>query len=223
MKRYPVLKIAPSPSPILRNVIFTFSGALLLAALIVGLFNFQDDKPDPTALKEFYFSPNEDNFYHNPANWSPSYPGTVIGEDSKIILQGVVQMPDFDLEIAGTMQVIMDATVFSSRGDIIIKSVGTLQNEGEIMVNSIENWGTVTNNVSASINVHHYTAHPESKTHNLKSAAFVASQRVSNEGKFDNYSYCSVGEEFNNKNDAVFNQMGNGRLIIKGKWLNMPK
>ena len=96
-------------------------------------------------MKEYYFSPTEDNFYENPSNWIPEYPGTKIQPGSKIVIQGLAYVTHYDLEILGEVHVPMDGMLFSSEGNLRVLKGGKILNEGELVLNAIDNEGELHN------------------------------------------------------------------------------
>lgn len=215
MKNIPRLHVSTKHSVSLRSVIVSISGALVLAASIFGLIKWDLGPENPDlGLTEYYFSPIEDNFYENPTNWMPEYPGTKIEAGEKVVIQGLAYITHYNLEILGEMQVSMDGMLFSSDGNVLIGQGGKIFNEGELVLNQIDNAGELNNQMSASINVHELITQIDAVTTNRQSASIVVNKRLLNKGSFDNYGQCSVQLDFDNQ--AEFNQIRGGELLVKG-------
>lgn len=220
MKNKPHLQVSTDTSVSTQTIVIYASGALVLVAAIFGLvqWNLAPNSPQ-NGVKEFYFSPVEDNFYENPSNWLPDYPGTSIPAETKIIIQGLAYITHFDLEINGEVQVAMDGMLFSSDGGVIVNSNGKLFNEGELVLKRIDNMGELNNQMSASINVHEMTIHANASINNLQGASMTVNKRLLNQGSFTNYGHCNVQMDFDNQ--AEFNQIRGGALLVNGTEVEM--
>ncbi|MEM7654567.1 MAG: hypothetical protein AAF399_00450 [Bacteroidota bacterium] len=216
MNQRPQLYPNSHTSVSVRQGLFYLGGAILLLGFLGGIWWLNREAP-PTAVvwEEFYFSPTEDNFFENPANWMPAYPGTHIPPQSRLIVQGVAYLTDYDLTVSGQLQIAMDGQLFSSKGSLILEERAQLANEGELILHRIENRGQLFNRAAASLNVHHYDAMPGAITRNFKGASFVVNQQLRNQGLFDNYGQCSVRLRF--ENEATFNQLNGSELMIQGE------
>lgn len=170
-----------------------------------------------TKAEDFYFLASEDYLYENPANWYPSYPGTEVAADDQIVIMSDVYFAGYDLKVAGKLKVMLGAKLSSAEGNIFVLEGGTMDNEGEILVNQVENHGTFTNRISALFHVNDYFAHSGAVTNNSLKAQFTTIGNLINEGRFDNYSQCVAGRNFENR--AVFNQIRNSQLEISGEIL----
>lgn len=170
--------------------------------------------------EDFFFLASEDYLYENPANWHPAYPGTEIQEGDKVVVMSDVFFTGYDIKVEGEFKVMLGARVSSSKGSLRISENGQIDNEGEILVNQVENFGKVVNRISATLNVHDYIAHPGAHTHNSLKATFKTLGSLINNGKFDNYSICAAGQTF--ENTSVFNQIRDSRLNIEGEMLLSP-
>ena len=168
--------------------------------------------------KVFYFSAVQDNFYENPANWAPSYPGTMIDMDQKIVLQDMAYVTGYDLQIKGELEIVMGATLFASAGKLEILPEGQLSNHGELIMDQVENQGQVSNYMGAKIHVKRFVSSEDASVDNLKSASFIVIEKLTNQGNFSNYSLCTTGE-FINSSD--FQQRTGGELRVDGKMVPM--
>ncbi|MEM7368882.1 MAG: hypothetical protein AAF587_09775 [Bacteroidota bacterium] len=220
MKNKPHLQVSSKPSVSTQTIAIYASGALVLAASIFGLikWNLGPHSP-PNGIKEYYFSPLEDNFYENPSNWLPDYPGTKIESGTKIIIQGLAYITHYQLEVLGEIQVSMDGMLFSSDGGILVSSQGKVSNEGELVLKTIDNRGELNNQMSATINVHELTVHTDALTNNLQGATMTINKRLLNQGSFNNYGHCNVQMDFDNQAD--FNQIRGGALLVNGMEVEM--
>jgi|GEM_PF-3443825 len=169
---------------------------------------------------EYFFTGEYDEIYENPANWYPAYPGTELGADDKIFFQADASFAGYDIVIEGTLEITIGARIFSRENGIIIKHTGIIQNGGELLVHQIENYGKLSNSISARLDVTNYLAHDGAFTHNGASATFICSDRVINEGVFNNYSICDFRGSFNNK--SIFNQIRASVLKVAGTMLFWP-
>lgn len=191
----------------------------LLSALVMVLGDqqlslLQTDNPPPT----FYFSAVEDNFYENPANWSPAYPGTLIESDQRIVIQELAYITGFDLELKGELEVSLGAALFSSAGKMIVTETAMLHNYGEVIFDRISNAGKVTNYMGAKIHVKEFYTTANGVVQNLKSASFIVIEGLYNLGNFRNYSLCAAGEFVN---ESEYHQLQGGELRVDGKMVNL--
>jgi len=167
--------------------------------------------------KDYYFLASEDYFYENPANWYPSYPGTEVAADDQVVIMSDVYFTGYDLKVAGKLKVMLGAKMSSAEGNVIIAEGGSMDNEGEILVNQVENRGIFINRISAVFHVNDYFARSGAVTNNSLKAQFTTIGNLINEGRFDNYSQCTAGKNF--ENHSVFNQIRNSQLEISGEIL----
>ncbi|MEL6588559.1 MAG: hypothetical protein AAFP02_18945 [Bacteroidota bacterium] len=191
-------------------------GKSLLLSAIVGIMGYEqiEQMRHDEAVRTYYFTAKEDNFYENPANWEPSYPGNKVEVDTRIVVQEVMYITGFDLELDGLLDVQMGATVMASHSDIILSSTGKIDNQGEIIVQNILNEGLIFNQLGAVINTRNLVSSESGSVQNLKSAQVIVIQNLTNEGHFLNYSYCAAGELFNH---AEFQQVRGSELRIDGE------
>lgn len=170
--------------------------------------------------EDYYFLASKDNLYENPENWFPSYPGTKIGKNDRIVIYSDVYLADFHLHVSGKLEIRLGCSINSSRGIIYIQPGGALSNCGKLYVNALENHGAVYNEVAGEILINEYVAHDGAITQNALSAKFTTLGNLTNYGRFDNYSYCMAGSDFENR--AIFNQNHTSKLMVTGKILLRP-
>ncbi|MEM6262128.1 MAG: hypothetical protein AAGI38_06435 [Bacteroidota bacterium] len=212
------LKTSPQANqrPVFKTVLVWGIPALTACAILALVFNpsFNPEYGEKPATT-YYFLGVEDGLYENPANWQPGYPGTFISPKEKVIIQESVSFTGYDLEVAGKLKIGPGAELFSSRNTLRIASTGYVVNDGELKVHQIENEGKLDNSLAAEIDLYEFRAGPKAITRNAQSARFVTLGNIYNEGVFQNYSYCSIGGELDNR--ATFSQLSNGQLIVQGK------
>lgn len=188
--------------------------AFLMAALLVLIPQFwSEDKAEGVDI--FYFSPQADNHYANPANWSPTYPGTYIFKDQKVVIQGQVNLPFYDLQVEGKLELGLDAQLFSPEHGLIIKKGGQVDNHGEIVVAKIEQEGHFNNNFTGKVDAYRLHTGRHSQTFNLLGAEITVKEDFLNQGKFNNYGKVLAEERFHNT--SQFYQMGSSSLLVKGQ------
>lgn len=186
----------------------------LLAVLIVFVPRFlPQDTTDN--LHTFYFSPIEDNHFANPANWKPYYPGVFIFKDQKVIIQGEANLPFYDLQVEGQLELGIDSRIFSPEHGLIIKKQGKVNNHGEIMVASIAQNGHFNNNFTGKLDTYRLETGKHSETFNLLGAEMIVKEAFHNQGEFSNYGSIQAKENFHNS--AQFHQMGSSSLLVKGQ------
>lgn len=191
-------------------------GKSLLLSVIVGVMGYEqiEQMRHDEAVRTYYFTAKEDNFYENPANWEPSYPGTNIEVDTRIVVQETMYITGFDLKLNGLLDIQMGATVMASNNDLLLSSTGKIDNQGEMIVQNILNEGLIFNQLGAVINAKNLVSRKSGSVHNLKNAQVIVIQNLTNEGHFLNYSYCAAGELFNH---AEFQQVRGSELRIDGE------
>ena len=165
---------------------------------------------------QYFFTSVEDHYYENPINWSPSYPGAIIGSEDTVVFIHDVHFNGFDLTIRGTMEVGPGVGVSSSEGTLFIEENGMLDNYGEIKVKAIINRGDLINRFSSLIHIFDYHAEENAYTQNAGSSKFITISDLRNEGQFDNYYLCQVGGSF--YNNASFHQIKNSQLVLRGDY-----
>ncbi|MEM6344985.1 MAG: hypothetical protein AAF927_13930 [Bacteroidota bacterium] len=192
-----------------------FARGILLSAF-VGVLGYEqiEQMRHHEATQHFFFSAKEDNFYENPANWEPEYPGTVIEADARIVIQDLAYLTGYNLKVNGLLEVAMGASLYSDQNDIVLFHEGKLDNHGEIIVNNIRNGGLVFNQMGAKIHVKSFALEQSGSVQNLRSANFIVIDSLVNQGHFLNYSYCAAGELYNH---SQFQQTKGSELHIDGK------
>lgn len=189
-----------------------FSIVIFLCLTSLSALNMQ--------AKDFFFMAQEDNYYENPANWYPSYPGVNIEKGDRVVLMTDANLNGYNIEVAGIFELQLGATLTSSNGELIIKAGGLLDNDGSVLVAGIVNHGQLYNRQSATVNIHQYFAHSSAHTHNSYSAQFTINKTLVNEGRFDNYGRCRIEQDLTNI--AIFNQINRSELEIAGDLLLVP-
>ena len=191
-------------------------GIVALLASLGGILYWNQEKVAIDSFeKEFYFSPVENNFFENPANWLPEYPGTTPDSQSRLIIQGLAYLTDYDLKIKGELVISMDGQIFSSKGGIHIAEGASLVNEGELILHHLINEGKLVNQLASELQLVNFQSSPNSVTQNLRGAHFAVRERLLNQGIFDNYGQCDVQTDF--FNEAIFNHLQGGELLVQGK------
>lgn len=192
---------------------------LLLSSILFVFGNHQmsqllpDDPPET-----YYFSAKVDNFYENPQNWSPAYPGTVIAPGQKVVIQELAYVTGYDIVVEGELEIEMGGALFASTGSLRLEDSAQLKNGGELIFDQIVNRGEVHNLMGAKIHVKAFNSHPQGRVSNLKSAKFIVTDRLHNDGRFQNYSFCAAGEL---NNQAEFHQLHGAELRIDGKLVKL--
>ena len=208
-------RLNPLTKTLLKWKMMVFSSLLVLSLAVLALWYWPSPgDPEPMPKELFLFSPREDALFENPANWSPHYPGNVIGRQQQFIIEGTVYLTGFGLEIHGSLLISVGAALYAAGQEIIVSPSGELVNDGEILAGAVRNQGRTHNNLSASIDVEQFYAEAGAYTHNAPSARFVVRDSAVNYGIFNNHSLCSVGETFINA--AIFYQMPRSELRVKG-------
>ncbi|GAB4408971.1 MAG: hypothetical protein OHK0039_12390 [Bacteroidia bacterium] len=197
-------------------MILTGVAVLAFAAIIYALFRAANLFPttDAEATTEFFFSPALDNHFENPDNWIPAYPGVRIGKDTTVIIQGASYITRYDVNIEGTLRIMMDATLYVSDAKMAVAQAGEILNDGELLADSIENRGSVINRLGAKLDVHDYAAFSGSFTDNRQGSVFIVSRNLVNDGSFVNQGLCRVEQSF--ENTASFRQSPRAEFILQG-------
>jgi len=199
------------------KIAFTLGAFSLFLASLIFLFASKkgDYIPEPSITEEFYFAPISDHHYANPANWKPSYPGTLIKGHQRIHIQGEAYLPFYDLEVEGSMNLGLDASLLGPEGKIWIKKGGEVQNHGKILLESMVQEGKLCNNFTGSIDLDDFETRHSSQTFNLSGGHMVVNHSFYNRGNFRNYGDFKAKNQFKNASD--FHQSQGGKLTIKGK------
>jgi hypothetical protein len=166
--------------------------------------------------KRFYFHGTENNEYVNPANWSPSYPGTKIRQNDTVIVQSDVTFSGFNLEIEGEMEIVMGASFSAKYDGIIIREGGKLMNEGEMRTKFIDNDGIVDNSVAAAWISDSCINHKYGLINSLLASEMSIKRGMINEGKWNFSGKCVVMGEFVNEGEIALAHSAN--LEIKGNY-----
>ena len=170
--------------------------------------------------KDFFFLATEDNHFENPANWYPAYPGAKITSDDKITVMADANFSGYNIHVEGILEIMLNATVHSPNGSIIIKENGLLDNNGKLLVDRVSNYGKLYNRLSAVVHIHTYEAFSGAHTYNGYSATFRTISHLVNQGRFDNYSDCITGSDL--KNTSIFNQIRHSQLQVTGALVLAP-
>ena len=165
---------------------------------------------------DYYFQAKVDHLYENPYNWSPAYPGTEIATGDRVFILEDVLFTDFQLEVSGELMIQLGVRAFSRQG-VQVRTSGRVHNEGEIVVNHIDNYGTFVNRLNAQVHVRDFATHKDGYTHNAAHAHIKARGRLLNLGRFDNYGICETGEFFENRSE--FNQLPKSELANRGEYV----
>lgn len=128
--------------------------------------------PVLTQAKQYIFTGKENMFYENPENWFPEYPGNVIHGNDIVIIQSALNFEGFDIIIEGKFMIELGETVSSGSGGLLIRYSGLLQNEGEIGVTFIENYGKINNGLQAVIFTDKYYSSRETDVKGMVSFSF---------------------------------------------------
>lgn len=197
------------------------ASALSLAIIFVLIVKPTGEIATLKASKVYYFNANQDNFYENPANWQPEYPGTHIASDSRLVLESEAYVTGYDLKIEGVLQIMEEASLIAISNKLEIENGAKLFNRGKLLANVIHNAGLLKNNQSAVLKVDTYHALPESHTINLHAGKFNTQKDFINQGRFDNYGLCEVGTEFLNRAEVY--QQGRAQIRIRGMLVDQIK
>ncbi|MEL6193924.1 MAG: hypothetical protein AAFR66_17815 [Bacteroidota bacterium] len=184
-------------------------GTLLLAMLVAGVVE------ESAKVKVYHFTPTADHYYENPKNWSPEYPGKVIPQHQKIIIQGAVYSTYESITVRGEVEITPGSSLYSFSDNLIIETQGAVHNRGKIVVKEIENYGILNNEMTGSIDILHFHAFKGSKTHNLHTSSLTVAGSLMNQGEIFNYSDFLVHDQFSNY--AHFHHGANGKLTVNGK------
>ena len=188
--------------------------ALPFIFLLVLSFTLHSQSLEGT---EYFFLGTQDVFYENPDNWYPEYPGSKIGFGNKVVVQSDMYFQGFNLIVEGELEIELGVVINSPANSIFIKQLGEVNNYGNLVIYSVINYGKFTNNVSSHLDLKTYVAKPSGVTNNFMSASFTVNRDIINDGIFNNYSYCEVGQNF--KNSRVFNQINASELLVSGTYM----
>lgn len=143
---------------------------IFLAFVLVVLFT------QNVSATTYFFSGNEDSFYENPANWSPSFPGYIVGKQDCIVINTNMSFDGYNIMIEGKMIVELGATVTSPSNGFIIKESGKLSNNGEMALGLIINHGEISNSEAAIIFADTYTSTNHAPITNLVYVNMLSNQ-----------------------------------------------
>ncbi len=166
------------------------------------------------AQTTYTFTGEMDERYENPANWTPTYPGTEIADGSIVFIEGAATA-NTNLLVKGTLHIAVGASLLIDSADLSIQNSGKLMNDGEITAASVRNAGMINNNFAATLHAASFTGSHGSMTNNLMSAAISIDGNLHNNGVFNNYSTCTVAGNFTNT--FSFNEMRNSEMKIAGQ------
>lgn len=165
--------------------------------------------------KTYFFLGNEDNLYENPANWSPTYPGTKILAGDKLYIQADANFDGFNLEIEGLLDIEYGAGLYSSDNGIVIHKTGSVLNNGEINIRFIENFGTYENAYNTMIKK--YYGYKYSIMNNSISALFSIKENCINQGILHNYNNVTILGNLNNFSEIYLHNQAN--LTVSGSFI----
>lgn len=124
----------------------------------------------------YFFTGNEDSFYENPANWSPSFPGYTVGKQDCFVINANMSFEGYNVTIEGKMIVELGATITSPSNGFVIKESGKLSNNGEMALGLIINHGEISNSESAIIFADTYSSTHHAPVSNLVYVNTIANQ-----------------------------------------------
>ncbi|RMG58546.1 MAG: hypothetical protein D6722_23430 [Bacteroidetes bacterium] len=174
----------------------------------------------PTDEGQYYFSPSQDNLFVTPQNWLPSYPGAKVKAGETVTIQGVAYIPHFDLEIEGTLIVLLDATLYVSQQSLRVLKGGRLINHGEIVAQTVDNAGQISNSLTANMDVHTFLARAGAEVENLRGGSFKAHRLILEGGAFQNYGTCEVKDTFDNR--GAFQEVSGSEFILRESVQTIP-
>lgn len=166
----------------------------------------------------YYFSGVEDNLYHNPANWSPAYPGTIIREQDIVIIQSDVSIGNDIIEVKGKVEIELGTYFTAESGGIKNLKSGFIINNGIINIHLLDNAGRFENQVLGRLNLINCNNRKQAVINNYFSGK-ITSEKLVNEGVFHNYSKCAVSFLFNKS--EIF-QYSKARLEVKNTFEEFP-
>ena len=215
MNTHPGLKPTSSPKLSVSGRIILVVGASLLILALIAIIQSRQSGLLYESLAVFYFSPDYDNQFDNPKNWTPSFPGLTVGKDSSVVVQGLAHMEKDDLKILGTLRIAMGANLYAPEARITLDGKGSLFNAGELIVQEFDNHGTFINEIRATAHTQRFEAFGEAHTENKKKGRITVTELLNNKGHFLNEGITQVREDFNNQ--ATFEQVNGGQLLVQGK------
>jgi hypothetical protein len=199
----------------LKRGLLAGAAAATLAAALLSIERLPDGK---LAEQAYYFSPTEDYFFENPANWRPSYPGTQIPAGARVMIHDRVCFGTYPIRLAGVMELSLEATLYSAQGSLHILPGGKLINHGDLMAARLDNGGQLLNELSGEIFVHEYQNSPESITWNQPGGQITVSRSWVNRGEMQNYGICFARLDFRNEAELV--QAPRAEFYVRGERLS---
>lgn len=166
--------------------------------------------------KCFYFHGTENSEYVNPANWSPSYPGTKIDRNDTLIIQSDVNFTGFNLLLDGKMEIVMGASFNAKHDGIIITRNGKLMNEGELRTKYIDNEGIIDNSVAAAWISDSCTNRKYGVINSLLASEMSIKHKMLNEGKWNFGGKCIIAGELINEGEIALAHSAN--FEVKGRY-----
>lgn len=215
MNTHPGLKPTSSPKLSVSGRIILVVGASLLVLALIAIIQSRQSGALYDSQAVFYFSPDYDNQFDNPKNWTPAFPGLTVGKDSSVVVQGLAHMETHDLRILGTMRIALGANLYAPEARITLDGKGHLYNAGELIVQELDNHGTFVNEIRATAHAQRYEAFGDALTENKKKGSITVTEFLSNKGRFLNEGITQVRQDFDNQ--ATFEQINGGQLLVQGK------
>lgn len=214
MKNLSGIKSNPKLDFSLRFTISIVLGSIVAAmavAVVILAKPGKWGKADDPGEEVFIFHASEDNFYENPANWLPEYPGIHIKSNQKLLIDDLVYTTGYDLINDGTIEIGIEGTIYSFAGNITNHTEGKILNKGMLMVEKVINMGELYND--GQVDLVDYFSEKEATTYNSTAARFVAAGVLENQGTFHNYSLCSVKKQFSSP--GTFYHKPNSKLLVR--------
>lgn len=166
---------------------------------------------------DYHFVASEDHQYVNPANWTPSYPGVEIQAGDRIFIESDAVYEGLNLEIQGSVEIALGATLSSTSGELRLRDAGVCNNYGTLRVKGTRVWGSLVNNTSARIMVKFLAVRESASISNLPGASLAVNGDLANLGRFLNYGHVSVGNSLILMQESAFYQIGRAELLVRGK------
>lgn len=162
---------------------------------------------------DYYFNGNEDTYFSNVANWSPSFPGNTIAKGDVVYFQSDVNFTEANIVVEGKMVIEMGIILSSTSKGIIVRHNGLIENNGEINMSQLTIEGKFENGPSSAVFTKKVSVDKNGALQNMISANFEAVSIVS-KGIVTNYGKINVIENFENNN--LINLLGNSKLSVGG-------
>lgn len=165
---------------------------------------------------DYHFVAQTDHQYVNPANWTPSYPGIEVQAGDRVFIESDAVFEGLDLEINGSLEVALGATLSSTTGEVRLRPSSVCNNYGTIRVKGARVWGSLMNNTSARMMTNFLAIRESASTSNLPGASLMISGDLANLGRFLNYGHVSVGNNLILMQESAFYQIGRAELLVRG-------